>query len=190
MSDPQSTARCRSIAPTNDSPSGLTAIPRARTPALSQPSTGLPLTDREREIAMFIGLGLSKRELAARLTISVRTVEGHIHIAMAKFTVCGYAGAQGLSCSVVAVGSLGGDRGALECVEHMRAAEPAGRPTTVTVIAIRGLSCRCGVTRQEFPTQSAPTDLPRTTLAGRKKPRCAHYPSTEGLSVIDNPTYD
>ena len=33
---------------------------------------------------MLIGAGLSNRDVAARLTISVRTVEGHIHNAMAK----------------------------------------------------------------------------------------------------------
>ena len=31
-----------------------------------------------------IGLGLSNRDVATRLTLSVRTVEGHIHKAMAK----------------------------------------------------------------------------------------------------------
>ena len=56
----------------------------ACTPALGQASERLPLTDREREIVMLIGLGLSNRDIAARLTISVRTVEGHIHNAMAK----------------------------------------------------------------------------------------------------------
>jgi DNA-binding CsgD family transcriptional regulator len=56
----------------------------ARTPALGQASGRLPLTDREREIVMLIGAGLSNRDVAARLTISVRTVEGHIYNAMAK----------------------------------------------------------------------------------------------------------
>jgi len=56
----------------------------ARTPALRQASERLPLTDREREIVTLIGLGLSNRDIAARLTISVRTVENHIHHAMAK----------------------------------------------------------------------------------------------------------
>ena len=56
----------------------------ARTPALGQASERLPLTDREREIVSLIGLGLSNRDIAARLTISVRTVENHIHNAMAK----------------------------------------------------------------------------------------------------------
>ena len=56
----------------------------ARTPALGRASERLPLTDREREIVMLIGAGLSNRDVAARLTISVRTVESHIHNAMAK----------------------------------------------------------------------------------------------------------
>ncbi|MBV9353220.1 MAG: helix-turn-helix transcriptional regulator, partial [Mycobacterium sp.] len=54
------------------------------TPALRQASERLPLTDREREIVMLIGEGLSTRAVAERLTVSVRTVEGHIYNAMTK----------------------------------------------------------------------------------------------------------
>jgi DNA-binding CsgD family transcriptional regulator len=56
----------------------------ANTPALRQAREPLPLTDREREIVMLIGEGLSTRAVAERLTISVRTVERHIYNAMAK----------------------------------------------------------------------------------------------------------
>jgi DNA-binding CsgD family transcriptional regulator len=56
----------------------------ACTPALLQAAERLPLRAREREIAMLIGVGLSNRAIAARLTVSVRTVEGHIYRAMAK----------------------------------------------------------------------------------------------------------
>jgi DNA-binding CsgD family transcriptional regulator len=42
------------------------------------------LTDREREIVMLIGEGLSNRAVAERLTLSVRTVESHIYRAMLK----------------------------------------------------------------------------------------------------------
>jgi len=54
------------------------------TPALLQARERLPLTDREREIVMLIGQGLSSRTVAERLTLSVRTVEGHIYKAMVK----------------------------------------------------------------------------------------------------------
>jgi DNA-binding CsgD family transcriptional regulator len=56
----------------------------ASTSALRQASEPLPLTDREREIVMLIGEGLSNRAVAERLTLSVRTVESHIYRAMLK----------------------------------------------------------------------------------------------------------
>lgn len=56
----------------------------ASTPALRQASEQVPLTDREREIVMLLGEGLSSRDIAARLRLSVRTVEAHIYRAMAK----------------------------------------------------------------------------------------------------------
>src|SRR6202012_1918560 len=56
----------------------------ASTPALRQVAEPVPLTDREREIAMLIGEGSSSREIAERLTLSVRTVESHIYRAMSK----------------------------------------------------------------------------------------------------------
>ncbi|GAA2200371.1 helix-turn-helix transcriptional regulator [Sinomonas flava] len=45
------------------------------------------LTKREREIASFAVAGLSDREIADRLTVSVRTVEGHLYRAYAKLGV-------------------------------------------------------------------------------------------------------
>jgi DNA-binding CsgD family transcriptional regulator len=56
----------------------------ADTPTLRQAREPLPLTDREREIVLLLGHGLSNRDVAERLTVSVRTVEGHIYKAMAK----------------------------------------------------------------------------------------------------------
>ncbi|MGX9788097.1 tetratricopeptide repeat protein [Mycobacterium sp. MMS18-G62] len=56
----------------------------ACTPALGQATAPLPLTNREREIVMLIGEGLSNRAVAERLTLSVRTVESHIYQAMSK----------------------------------------------------------------------------------------------------------
>ena len=54
------------------------------TPALREVSEPLPLTAREREIVRLIGSGLSSREVAERLCLSLRTVEGHIYRAMTK----------------------------------------------------------------------------------------------------------
>lgn len=56
----------------------------ADTPMLRQARKPLPLTDRERETVMLLGQGLSNREVAERLFVSVRTVEGHVYKAMAK----------------------------------------------------------------------------------------------------------
>src|SRR6478609_10636833 len=54
------------------------------TPALRQVSEPLPLTAREREIVRLLGSGLTTREVADRLCVSARTVEGHIYRAMNK----------------------------------------------------------------------------------------------------------
>ena len=51
----------------------------ARTPALRTNAAPLPLTAREREIANLVAAGLSNRQIADRLVVSVRTVEGHLY---------------------------------------------------------------------------------------------------------------
>jgi len=56
----------------------------ADTPALREAIEPLPLTDREREIVALLAQGLSNRDVAERLTLSVRTIEGHIYRAMIK----------------------------------------------------------------------------------------------------------
>jgi DNA-binding CsgD family transcriptional regulator len=56
----------------------------AVTPALRKAAQHLPLTGREFEIVMMIADGLSNRDIAERLTVSVRTVESHVYNAMAK----------------------------------------------------------------------------------------------------------
>lgn len=59
----------------------------ARTPALAAIAAPLPLTDREREIACLAARGLSNRQIADRLVVSVRTVEGHLYRASTKLGV-------------------------------------------------------------------------------------------------------
>lgn len=56
----------------------------AHTPALRRAAEDLPLTDREREIVLLLGAGLTNREIADTLTLSVRTVENHIYKSMLK----------------------------------------------------------------------------------------------------------
>src|SRR6476659_8795808 len=55
-----------------------------RTPALELAGSPLPLTVREREMANLVAAGLSNRDIADRLTVSVRTVEGHLYRACTK----------------------------------------------------------------------------------------------------------
>jgi len=57
------------------------------TPALVVAAQPLPLSAREREIANLLAAGLSTPEIAQRLTLSPRTVEGHIYHACTKLAV-------------------------------------------------------------------------------------------------------
>jgi len=58
-----------------------------QTPALMATSQPLPLSRREREIAHLVVRGLSNREIAERLVVSTRTVEGHLYRMYLKLNV-------------------------------------------------------------------------------------------------------
>lgn len=63
---------------------------RVTTPALrATDPRAAELTRREREIAELVGAGRSNAEIAAQLTISVRTVESHLYHAMIKLGASG-----------------------------------------------------------------------------------------------------
>ncbi|MGH3766808.1 MAG: LuxR C-terminal-related transcriptional regulator [Pseudonocardiaceae bacterium] len=51
----------------------------ARTPALLAGTSPLTISAREREVATLAASGLTNKQIAARLHVSVRTVEGHIY---------------------------------------------------------------------------------------------------------------
>lgn len=59
----------------------------ATTPAIRAAARPLPISSREHEIAALIAEGLSNREIADKLTVSVRTVEGHIYRACIKLDI-------------------------------------------------------------------------------------------------------
>jgi DNA-binding CsgD family transcriptional regulator len=58
-----------------------------KTPALQAASQPLPLSPREREIAQLVARGLTNRDIAERLVVSVRTVEGHLYRIFLKLDV-------------------------------------------------------------------------------------------------------
>ncbi|MFF5114250.1 LuxR C-terminal-related transcriptional regulator [Streptosporangium sp. NPDC000509] len=59
----------------------------ARTPLLQAADAAVPLTAREREIASLASGGMSSKDIAASLTISVRTVDNHLQRVYAKLGV-------------------------------------------------------------------------------------------------------
>ena len=59
----------------------------ARTPLLDTVRAPAPLTDREREIATLAAAGEASKEIAAALTLSVRTVDNHLQKAYAKLGI-------------------------------------------------------------------------------------------------------
>ncbi|WP_407663972.1 helix-turn-helix transcriptional regulator [Mycolicibacterium fallax] len=73
------------------------------TPALERALAPLPLTERERGIAVLIAEGLSNKAIAEQLCLSVRTVEGHVYRSCTKL---GVADRLGLAAAVSG-GALG-----------------------------------------------------------------------------------
>jgi DNA-binding NarL/FixJ family response regulator len=61
----------------------------ATSPAIEAASFTPPFTNREREIAVLVAHGLSNREIAEAVSLSVRTVESHIYRASSKAGVSG-----------------------------------------------------------------------------------------------------
>jgi DNA-binding CsgD family transcriptional regulator len=64
----------------------------AVTPGLVRASTTVPLSAREREIAMLAAEGMTSKDIAERLYLSVRTVDNHLQHAYAKLGVSSRAG--------------------------------------------------------------------------------------------------
>lgn len=62
------------------------------TPALERALAPLPLTERERGVAVLVAEGLSNKAIAQRLCVSVRTVEGHIYRSCTKLGVADRVG--------------------------------------------------------------------------------------------------
>ncbi len=56
-------------------------------PAIDAAAQPLPITDREREIAAMVAVGMSNREISELLCVSVRTVDGHLYRIFAKLDI-------------------------------------------------------------------------------------------------------
>lgn len=64
----------------------------ATSPAIAAASFAPPFTNRQREIAVLVAQGLSNRQIAEAVSLSVRTVESHIYRASSKAGVTGRSG--------------------------------------------------------------------------------------------------
>jgi DNA-binding NarL/FixJ family response regulator len=68
------------------------ACESAATPGLFHTATPVPLSGREREIAMLATTGMASKDIAERLYLSVRTVNNHLQHAYTKLGVTSRAG--------------------------------------------------------------------------------------------------
>jgi len=68
------------------------ACESASTPGLFHAATPVPLSGREREIAMLATTGMASKDIADRLYLSVRTVNNHLQHAYTKLGVTSRAG--------------------------------------------------------------------------------------------------
>ena len=66
---------------------GPSAVLVADTPGLDRDTLASSLTPREREVATLAARGLSNRQVAARLFLSLRTVENHLHRVFSKLGI-------------------------------------------------------------------------------------------------------
>ncbi|MCU1353232.1 MAG: hypothetical protein JWM05_2441, partial [Acidimicrobiales bacterium] len=59
----------------------------SRTPGLVRVDAVVPLSKREREVALLAAQGIASRDIAERLFVSVRTVDNHLQRAYTKLGV-------------------------------------------------------------------------------------------------------
>jgi DNA-binding NarL/FixJ family response regulator len=64
---------------------GVSSIPRGPLTTTRENPGGL--TERQLEVARLVGAGLTNQEIAARLVLSVRTVENHVAAVLGKLGV-------------------------------------------------------------------------------------------------------
>jgi predicted ATPase/DNA-binding CsgD family transcriptional regulator len=76
-------------------------------PATRLQSDGDPLTRRQREVARLVAQGLTDREVAARLSISIRTAESHVEQILARL---GFRSRTQIAAWVATSGAQVGDR--------------------------------------------------------------------------------
>lgn len=79
--------RARAAAAARRAHEQLAGTDAAPTPALAAASAPVALSRREREVATLAARGLPNAEIAAELSVSVRTVESHLYAAFAKLGV-------------------------------------------------------------------------------------------------------